>query len=174
MDVLVGGLQHPGHQREEFSERDLSIPVSVQVLEYFVNDALVFGILEGDSGDGELGRSPRTGVPRPLVPPSSAWGGPGDTSPLAETVVENPACRNRGRREAPVLSHASQHPATWRALRSSRAHPARHRPPSARPRPTTHGAGRVTVAGACSPTLMVLASSLVISCFSSPLERVSK
>lgn len=55
VDILMGSHQHPGHQDHEFIEGDLSISISIQFLEYFVNGGLIFGVLgEGDSRPSEL------------------------------------------------------------------------------------------------------------------------
>lgn len=59
VDIVMGSHQHPGHQDHEFIKGDLSISISIQFLEYFVNGGLIFGVLgEGDSRHSELRPSP--------------------------------------------------------------------------------------------------------------------
>lgn len=67
VDIFVGSLQHTGHQGYEFTERDLSVLISIQTFEYSVNGGLIFAILgDGDSRGSELELFPSTPVPRPL------------------------------------------------------------------------------------------------------------
>lgn len=47
VDILVGSNQHTGQEGHEFGEADHSIFISIQLLEYFVNGSLIFGVLEG-------------------------------------------------------------------------------------------------------------------------------
>lgn len=54
----MGSHQHLGQQGHEFIKGDLSISISIQVLEYLVNGGLIFGVLgEGDSRHSEFGLS---------------------------------------------------------------------------------------------------------------------
>ena len=41
----MGCFQHPGHQDYEFLKADGSVFIGIQVLEYFVNGRLIFGVL---------------------------------------------------------------------------------------------------------------------------------
>lgn len=89
----MGSLQHTGHQGYEFTERHLSVFISIQTLEYSVNGGLIFGILgEGDSRDSELEVFPSTPFSRPL---SSLMAQLRATQKHAfispKTVLENPA-----------------------------------------------------------------------------------
>ena len=45
VDIVVGCLQHPGHQDYELLKADLFIFIGIQILEYFVNGRLIFGVL---------------------------------------------------------------------------------------------------------------------------------
>lgn len=67
VDSLMGSLQHPGHQDYEFLKGDLSIFISIQLLEYFVNGRLVFGVL----GEGKAG-TVSSPLSRPRIPQNSA------------------------------------------------------------------------------------------------------
>lgn len=75
MDVNVGGLQHLGHQGRELVKVDLSISISIQVLEYLVNGGLIFGVLGEGAAETASSDSPR---PPPGPHPSGlSGGGPG-------------------------------------------------------------------------------------------------
>ena len=69
MDIVVGCLQHPGHQDYELLKADLFIFIGIQILEYFVNGRLIFGVL-GKEKAGAVS------CPffRPRIPQNSAQG----------------------------------------------------------------------------------------------------
>lgn len=62
----MGGHQHPGHQDYEFIKGDLSVSISIQFLEYFVNGGLIFGVL------GEGGQQTQGAQTLPLSHPQSS------------------------------------------------------------------------------------------------------
>lgn len=72
MDIYVGCFQHPGHQDYEFLKADGSVFIGIQVLEYFVNGRLIFGVL-GEEKAGSVS-SPFF---RPRIPQNSAQGSQG-------------------------------------------------------------------------------------------------
>ena len=69
MDIVVGRLQHPGHQDYEFLKADLSIFIGIQLLEYLVNGRLILGVL----GEKKAGVVSSTFF-RPHIPQNSAHG----------------------------------------------------------------------------------------------------
>ena len=88
VDVLMGGNQHLGQEGYKFRKVDLSVFISVQFLERFVNGGLIFGVLERDVRDSELTLClPFLQTSHPLELGS---GRPGDINPFSQDVLENP------------------------------------------------------------------------------------
>lgn len=57
----MGSYQHISHQDHEFFKADLFVLIGIQVLEYFVNGTLIFGVL----GEGEASERPLSPAPGP-------------------------------------------------------------------------------------------------------------